>query len=87
LINELTEALSNIRTLRGLLPICASCKKIRDDQGYWQKVESYISAHTQAEFTHAICPDCITRLYPEFAPMNAVSIKDKPVPGAPQNQK
>ena len=66
LIGELTEALGNIKTLRGLLPICASCKKIRDDRGYWQKVESYISDHTQAEFTHGICPDCLRRLYPEY---------------------
>jgi PAS domain S-box-containing protein len=68
LIGELTEALGNVKTLRGLLPICASCKKIRDDHGYWQKVESYISEHTQAEFTHGICPDCLRRLYPEYTP-------------------
>ncbi len=67
LIDELTVALANIRTLRGLLPICASCKKIRDDHGYWQKVESYISQHSEAEFTHGICPDCLERLYPEYA--------------------
>jgi len=67
LIDELTMALASIRTLRGLLPICASCKKIRDDRGYWQKVESYISQHSEAEFTHGICPDCLTRLYPEYA--------------------
>lgn len=68
LIGELTEALANVKTLRGLLPICASCKKIRDDGGYWQKVESYLSARTEAEFTHGICPECITRLYPDYAP-------------------
>src|ERR1700722_7540309 len=67
LIGELTEALGNIKNLRGLLPICASCKKIRDDRGYWQKVESYISDHTQAEFTHGICPECLRRLYPEYS--------------------
>jgi len=66
LIQELTDALGKIKTLRGLLPICASCKKIRDDRGYWQKVESYISGHTGAEFTHGICPDCMRRLYPEY---------------------
>jgi len=66
LINELTEAFGNIKTLRGLLPICASCKKIRDDHGYWQKVESYISAHSEAAFTHGICPDCMKLLYPEY---------------------
>ena len=74
LIGELTEALGNVKTLRGLLPICASCKKIRDDHGYWQKVESYISDHTQAEFTHGICPDCLRRLYPEY------SVGNKPEP-------
>jgi len=66
LIQELTDALAKIKTLKGLLPICASCKKIRDDRGYWQKVESYISGHTDAEFTHGICPDCMSRLYPEY---------------------
>ncbi len=66
LIRELTDALAKIKTLRGLLPICASCKKIRDDRGYWQKVESYISSHTGAEFTHGICPECMRRLYPEY---------------------
>jgi PAS domain S-box-containing protein len=66
LIDDLTKALASIRTLRGLLPICASCKKIRDDGGYWQKVESYITQHTEAEFTHGICPDCMGRLYPEY---------------------
>jgi hypothetical protein len=66
LIHELTDALGNIKTLKGLLPICSSCKKIRDDKGYWQKVESYISEHTEAEFTHGICPDCVRRVYPEY---------------------
>ncbi len=66
LIRELTDALAKIKTLKGLLPICASCKKIRDDGGYWQKVELYISSHTDAEFTHGICPDCMDRLYPEY---------------------
>jgi PAS domain S-box-containing protein len=66
LIDELTQALARIKTLKGLLPICASCKKIRDDRGYWQKVELYISQHTHAEFTHGICPECVKRLYPEY---------------------
>jgi PAS domain S-box-containing protein len=64
LIQELTDALARIKTLRGLLPICASCKKIRDDQGYWQKVESYLAEHTNAEFTHGLCPECLGELYP-----------------------
>ncbi len=66
LISELTEALGRIKTLRGLLPICAACKKIRDDGGYWQKLEAYICEHTEAEFTHGICPECLARLYPQY---------------------
>lgn len=61
------EALSNIRVLRGLFPICASCKKIRDDRGYWKQIESYIRDHSEAEFSHSICPECMQQLYPEFA--------------------
>lgn len=57
-IVELKAALSQVRTLSGLLPICASCKKIRDDKGYWNQLELYIRNHTDAEFTHGICPDC-----------------------------
>lgn len=66
LIRELQEALKNIKTLNGLLPICSSCKKIRDDKGYWNKVEQYISQHTDASFTHGICPDCAEKIYPGF---------------------
>jgi two-component system cell cycle sensor histidine kinase/response regulator CckA len=58
LIEELTEALKQVKTLKGLLPICASCKRIRDDKGYWQQVEIYISSRTEAGFTHGICPEC-----------------------------
>lgn len=65
LINDLKAALSHVRTLSGLLPICASCKKIRDDHGYWTQIESYIRDHSQAEFTHGVCPECATNLYPE----------------------
>ena len=68
LISELQEALESIKTLRGMLPICASCKKIRDDKGYWNQLESFISSHTQAEFSHGLCPDCMTKLYPEIPP-------------------
>jgi PAS domain S-box-containing protein len=63
LIRELQYALDNIKTLQGLIPICANCKKIRDDKGYWNQVEGYISEHTDAEFTHGICPDCAKKLY------------------------
>lgn len=65
LIKELQEALANIRTLKGLIPICASCKKVRDDKGYWQQVEVYIRDHSEAEFTHGLCPDCLRKLHPE----------------------
>ena len=66
LIGELRVSLKEIRTLSGLLPICASCKKIRDNIGVWQKLEDYISGHSDAKFTHGICPDCAKKLYPGF---------------------
>ncbi len=66
LIVELQEALAEVKALSGLLPICVSCKKIRDDKGYWNKLEAYIQAHSEAEFTHSICPECCARLYPEL---------------------
>lgn len=59
-------ALQEVRILRGFLPICASCKKIRDDNGYWTQIERYIKDHSEAEFTHSICPDCARRIYPDF---------------------
>jgi methyl-accepting chemotaxis protein len=65
-IDRLQEALDKISTLRGLLPICAACKKIRDDEGYWNQIETYISKHTEAEFSHGICPDCAKELYGEY---------------------
>jgi len=67
LIQELTDALTQVKTLSGLLPICASCKKIRNDNGYWEAVETYISEHSDADFTHGICPECVQRLYPEYS--------------------
>ncbi len=66
LITDLQKALNEVKALSGLLPICSSCKKIRDDRGYWSNVETYISEHSGAEFSHGICPDCMERLYPEF---------------------
>ena len=66
LIDELQEALDRVNLLGGLLPICASCKKIRDDKGYWNQIEIYIRDHSEAEFSHGICPDCAKKLYPEF---------------------
>jgi len=65
LIAELTESLKQVKTLSGLLPICSSCKRIRDDQGYWQQVETYITDHTNADFTHGICPDCLGKFQSE----------------------
>jgi FixJ family two-component response regulator len=67
LISDLQEALANIKTLRGLLPICASCKKIRDDSGYWSQLEIYLRSHAEVDFSHGLCPDCIIQLYPELA--------------------
>jgi hypothetical protein len=64
--NRLEVALSQIRTLSGLLPICANCKKIRDDQGYWNQIETYIHDHSDAKFSHGICPECCKKLYPEL---------------------
>jgi len=64
--DNLLKALNEIKTLAGLLPICASCKKIRDDKGYWNQIESYISEHSKAEFSHGICPECAKELYPDF---------------------
>lgn len=74
LIRELTDALKQVRTLTGLLPICATCKRIRDDRGYWQQVETYISSHTQATFTHGICPECLKRVKAEHAAAKAKAI-------------
>jgi len=68
LINELQGSLNKVKLLSGFLPICASCKKIRDDQGYWKQIESYIRDHSEAEFSHGICPDCARKLYPDFTP-------------------
>jgi uncharacterized PurR-regulated membrane protein YhhQ (DUF165 family) len=66
LIRELQQALSEVKTLRGFLPICANCKKIRDDEGYWHQIEAYIQEHSEAVFSHGICPACAEKLYPEL---------------------
>ncbi|MBN2442171.1 MAG: response regulator [Spirochaetales bacterium] len=63
---DLKKALEKVKTLSGMLPICAHCKKIRDDQGYWNQVEVYIKNHSDVEFTHGICPDCISKFFPEI---------------------
>jgi len=72
LIGQLREALANLKTLSGLLPICASCKHIRDDKGYWHQVESYIQQHSSAVFTHGLCPKCSHKIYPKAAAGNEV---------------
>lgn len=64
--DKLLNAMNEIKTLSGLLPICASCKKIRDDKGYWNQIERYIQQHSDAQFTHGICPDCAKRIYPDI---------------------
>ena len=65
-VRELRQALAEVKTLRGIVPICSNCKRIRDDRGYWEQVESYVTKHTEAAFSHGICPECMKKLYPEF---------------------
>jgi sigma-B regulation protein RsbU (phosphoserine phosphatase) len=73
-VKELEEALARVKQLHGLLPICCYCKKIRDDRNYWRQVESYISAHSEVEFSHGICPDCYERIVkPELAGLPPVA--------------
>ena len=66
LVKELREKVAEVRTLRGILPICSNCRKVRNDQGYWQRVELYVQTHSEARFSHGICPDCMRELYPEL---------------------
>lgn len=63
---DLEEAVKEIKTLKGIIPICASCKNIRDDKGYWNQIESYIKEHSDADFSHSICPECAKKLYPDL---------------------
>ena len=65
MIAELQKALAEIKKLSGLVPICANCKKIRDDKGYWNQIESYIEKYSEAQFSHGVCPDCVEKLYPK----------------------
>ncbi len=80
LIADLRKALAEVKTLSGLLPICASCKKIRDDEGYWNQIEVYFQKHSQAQFSHGICPDCLERLYPDISKKIGASPQKKPYP-------
>jgi PAS domain S-box-containing protein len=66
LIKSLQDSLAKIKTLSGMLPICASCKNVRDDKGYWNQIETYIHNHSEAQFTHGICPECAKKLYPDY---------------------
>jgi PAS domain-containing protein len=85
LIGELQKALADIRTLRGLLPICAGCKKIRDDQGYWKGLEQYLSEHAEVQFSHGLCPDCLGKYYPaeDGEPDDDDASGGAPSPGGP----
>jgi hypothetical protein len=81
LIAELQKALANVKTLRGLIPICSSCKKVRDDQGYWTQLETYLAQHSEAEFSHGLCLDCMRRLYPGYSgEVEARMAQPKPPP-------
>jgi hypothetical protein len=66
LVDELKKTIDGSKTLRSLLPICSNCKNIRDDKGYWKQLESYITEHTGALFSHSMCPDCAKKLYPDY---------------------
>ena len=65
LIAELRDAMARIKTLKGMVPICSNCKKIRNDRGFWEQMEAYVSEHTEAEFSHGLCPECVKRIYPD----------------------
>jgi hypothetical protein len=73
LIGELKDALAEVKALRGILPLCSYCKRIRDDEGYWQQVDVYIRRHSQAEISHSICPECLERYFPGTRKSNAES--------------
>jgi hypothetical protein len=61
---ELEDALANVKTLKGLIPICSHCKKVRNDHGYWQQVEAYVQRYSEARFSHGLCPECLTTYFP-----------------------
>lgn len=75
LISELQQALDEVNTLKGILPICSSCKSIRDDKGYWNAVEQYITEHSEAVFAHSLCPECVRTLYPDLNLVKAKASK------------
>lgn len=78
---ELVRAMEQVKRLSGMLPICSACKRIRDDKGYWRQIESYVREHSEAEFTHGICPDCVRVLYPDDCePFPAEGTENTPLP-------
>jgi len=77
LVQQLEDALANLKVLSGFIPICSSCKKIRNDSGYWQQLEVYMRDHSDAQFSHGVCPDCMKRLYPEFADDQGKELGDR----------
>ncbi len=84
LIAKLQEALANVKTLTGLIPICSSCKKVRDDRGYWTQLETYLAQHSEAEFSHGLCLDCMRKLYPDYSgEVEARMAQEKPPPNGP----
>jgi ligand-binding sensor domain-containing protein len=78
LSRNVKEAVASVRVLRGLLPICASCKRVRSDKGYWEQIEAYLRSHSEAEFTHGICPDCLREQYPQYADRVLAARKPQP---------
>jgi integral membrane sensor domain MASE1 len=77
IIEKLQEALKQVKQLSGFIPICASCKKIRDDKGFWNDVAEYITEHSEAQFTHGLCPDCMKKWYPDYVAESAIEEKSK----------
>jgi len=75
--SQLQKALSEIKVLRGIIPICSHCKQIRDDEGIWKQIEDYFNEHSQASFSHSICPGCIQKLYPEIAASCKIQLVEK----------
>jgi hypothetical protein len=78
LLGELDSAFSEIRLLKGLLPICASCKNVRDDKGYWERIESYVQRNSEAIFSHSLCPDCLKTQFPEYLKAVSRQTSNKP---------
>ena len=78
LIKELKEALNNVKELKGLLPVCSSCRKVRDDDGYWANLDEYITRYTDTSISHSLCPDCLKKLYPEYAEKVTKRMKENP---------